>query len=1015
MPFIRYQGNYVAQRINGTLQRSALSAALALCFASPVFAQSNTAGAVFGEASAGDTVLVENPATGFSRQVSVGSDGNFRAAALPVGSYTVTLTRADGTTSVRENVNVSVGTGTPVMFVTASGDATTLGTVQVIGTAVNPIDVSSTESTTVLTEEQIDRLPVPRNVTSVSLLAPGTTQGDGAFGNLASFGGASVAENVYYVNGFNVTNILKGTAFNQLPFEALAEQQIKTGGYGAEFGRSLGGVVNLITKRGTNEWHFGGNVFYTPGALRSIAQVQTEQGSTAYQIVDAEGERDELVYNVYGSGPLVKDRLFFYALVQGEDFEQDIHGLSQSTNTVHDAPQGVVKLDWQITNNHLLEVTAFRDKSEDVITTWDPAGPYSSDRTAENFLGTDTIETGGDNYVAKWTGYLTNNFTLSALYGKGEYSRSNVNSNSDCPVVADRRSGTTELLGCWVGQVLGAPDNGDEREAYRIDADWLLGDHNLRFGIDSETVTTRDASVYSGDVTYIYQAASPGDEVAPGVFVPAGATEVVSARTFRNGGTYETQLDAWYIEDNWDITDNFLAKIGVRNESFENLNALGGAFVSVDNTWAPRLGFSWDVNGDSSTKVYGSAGRYFIPVYANTNVRLAGSETDYTDWYTFDGIDPVTGAPVGATQFGDRVVVSDGVVPDPRAVVDNELDPLYQDEYILGVQQQVGDLWSVGVSYIWRELGSTVDDMCDGSQAYEWALENGYSDDQAGQIYNALSHCFLTNPGEDLSANIDLDGTGELTAITIPADAIGIPGPTRKYRALEFTVERAWDDKWFLKGSYTYAKNYGNTEGYVKSDNGQDDAGITQDFDFPGLMDGAYGYLPNDRRHQLKLFGSYQVADEWRVGGNLLVKSGRPQNCFGVYPADGPDQVAPLYGVASFYCGTANSSPTLELEDGSVVANPDYEPSYGTGDFHPRGTSGRTPWVTQLDLQVAYEPNWAEGLALRVDVVNVFNSQKWTEVNEDFETDSRGANAQYLHPTAFQPGRAVTFSVEYDW
>src|SRR5688572_17364055 len=255
--------------MNRALRRSALTVALGLCFASTVQAQSNTAGAVFGQASAGDTVLVENPATGFKRSISVGSDGQYRASALPTGSYRITLQRADGTSSVRENVTVNVGTGTSVNFAAApAGGATNLETIQVTAALVNPIDVSSVESTTILTAEQIAKIPVPRDVTSVALLAPGTVKGDAAFGNLASFGGASVAENAYFVNGFNITNSFRNLNFSAVPFEAVAEQQIKTGGYGAEFGRSLGGVVNQITKRGTNEFHAGGNIFWSPENLR---------------------------------------------------------------------------------------------------------------------------------------------------------------------------------------------------------------------------------------------------------------------------------------------------------------------------------------------------------------------------------------------------------------------------------------------------------------------------------------------------------------------------------------------------------------------------------------------------------------------------------------------------------------------------------------------------------------------------------------------------------------------------
>src|SRR6185312_16251288 len=102
--------------------------------------------------------------------------------------------------------------------------------------------------------EQIAKIPVPRDITDVALLAPGTVRGDAAFGNLASFGGASVAENAYFVNGFNITDSFKGLQFAAIPFQAIAQQQVKTGGYGAEFGRALGGVVNIVTKRGTNEF-----------------------------------------------------------------------------------------------------------------------------------------------------------------------------------------------------------------------------------------------------------------------------------------------------------------------------------------------------------------------------------------------------------------------------------------------------------------------------------------------------------------------------------------------------------------------------------------------------------------------------------------------------------------------------------------------------------------------------------------------------------------------------------------
>ncbi|WP_125077267.1 TonB-dependent receptor [Pseudoxanthomonas sp. SGT-18] len=986
------------------IRRTALSIALGLCFAGTVHAQSNTAGSVFGQAESGDTVQIVNTQTGFTRQITVGGDGSFRLSAIPAGEYRVIRTSPSGEVNERV-VRVSSGSGSNVSFVAAaSSSATALDAVEVRGFAgaVNPIDVSSVESVTILTEAQLDRLPVRRNATDVALLAPGTVRGDNRFGNLASFGGSSVAENVYYVNGFNVTNIVTGTAFNQVPFEAVQEQQMKTGGYGAEFGRSLGGVINVTTKQGTNEWKGGVSLFWSPDSLAKgtpFAYDPTRSGT--YRIVDTGSKTDSFVYNLYGGGPLINDRLFFFGLFQGKDDTEVLNYENGSDRSKEDSPQGLVKLDWYINDSHRLELTAFSDKNKIKGTTYqrEPGDLTIGGGTP---IGTFRAEEGGENYIGKWTGYLTDTFTLSALYGRGEYSRFNTNTNAEgCPVVVDVRSSGTApvgVAGCWIDTFRGVPDAGDVRKAWRVDGEWVLGDHTLRFGLDREEFETVDGSEYSGGASWRYVNGTPGSTAAPGVIVPPGVTELVRFRYIGNGGTYLTKNNAWYVEDTWQVTDNFMAYLGIRNEGFENLNSEGGTFIDIEDTWAPRLGFSWDVNGDSGLKVFGNAGRYYIPVYANTNVRLAGPELDYTEWYTFTGIDPATGIPVLGEQVGPRNYTSTGEIPDPRTVVDNNLDPMYQDEYIIGTQFTFAPNWTAGFRAIRRELQSGMDDICTGDGAANWALANGYSEEQAEAIYGALEHCFLTNPGKALSANVDLDGTGTLTRVDIPAEAIGLPEARRTYTALELMLDRAWDGKWFLSASYTYAKSKGNTEGYVKSDNGQDDAGITQDFDYPGLMDGSFGYLPNDRRHSFKLFGAYQLTDELRLGASLLAQSGRPINCFGVYPGDGPDPVAPLYGVASFYCGEGTSVP-VSYEDG----------------LHPRGTSGRVPWVKIVDLRLDYEPRWAEGLSFGLVANNVFNREDYYRVRDDWDTGAGDRVYSYKFPTGFVAPRTVTFSVQYEF
>ncbi len=111
----------------------------------------------------------------------------------------------------------------------------------------------------------------------------------------------------------------------------------------------------------------------------------------------------------------------------------------------------------------------------------------------------------------------------------------------------------------------------------------------------------------------------------------------------------------------------------------------------------------------------------------------------------------------------------------------------------------------------------------------------------------------------DVKLLFPLPGDTEQKVIHLTAAQLGYPKASRKYEALDFTFKRAFDGKWGLNGSYTYTiNNKGNSEGYVQSDFGQDDAGITQDFDQPGFTQYAYGDLPNERDHLLKAWGHYQ-------------------------------------------------------------------------------------------------------------------------------------------------------------
>ncbi|QTN26360.1 TonB-dependent receptor [Rhodoferax sp. AJA081-3] len=923
-------------------------------------------------ASKGASIVIENKSIGVSRQLKANDDGAAQVSQLPSGTYTVTVTNANGTTDTR-TVDVQAGQGADAYF-------GSLQTVVVTGSANRSLDVKSTESNQTLTKATIDRIPVIKDVTAVTLLAPGAVEGDGRIGqtgsrggNVPSLGGASPAENAYYINGFNVTNIVNGVAFNQIPFEAIGEHQVKTGGYGAEFGRSLGGVISVNTKRGTNEFKGGISASYAPEAWRGSSVYSERNAAGVWELKNRPGGTTETKVNVWGSGALIKDELFFFGIVEGNNKTTNTYGSDLQTDLTNTSPNYLVKLDWNINKSNLLELTAFSDKSVDNINTYRSPVKYQTPRGA--YVGNESYTNGGQNTILKWTSWITDDFNISALYGRGEYSRSSDVSSAACPIVRDQRVAPRLNLGC--GTVLSVTDPGanDKREAFRLDGEYTLGNHQIRAGLDVEKYTVVDGTAYSGGTLYRIFNLSATGQLANGYRNTTGAAfPYVETRTFKNGGTFLTKNSAWYVEDNYQVTKDILVNAGIRNEQFTNNNADGVPFIDIKNTWAPRFGASWDVSGNGDLKVYGNLGRYFIPVYSNTNVRLAGSETNYQEFYTYGGS---IGAapqqlPLMGAQLGSRLTLSNGATPDPKTVVDPDIKPMHQDELILGFQKALASNWSVGVKYTHRKLRDAMDDVCEGDAPAAWALKNGYTAAQAAAIGDAIAHCFLYNAGRDLKANVDLNGTGQLTTLTIPASALGLPEAERLYDAVEISFERAWDKKWSFQGSYVYARSRGNTEGYVKSDIGQDDAGISQDFDHPGLMEGAHGDLPNDRQHTIKMFGSYALNNEWRIGGSLVARSGRPKNCFGYYNGT-LDTTSIQYGSSSFYC---NGQPT------------------------PRGSQGRLDWSKEVNLQATYTPGWQKGLTFTVDALNIFNERAVRAIEERGEVALRSPDPIYGQPVA---------------
>jgi len=952
------------------------------------------------------TVTAVDESTGRSRETRVGSDGDFRFSQLPTGRYVLSVSR-DGTVVARDVFNVALDANVLANFA-LGGD-----TIDEIITTASAIkgDTYSTDSGVVLGEAELDILPVARNLTSVALLAPGTVKGDekwsasGTGGNagFASFGGSSIAENSCYINGLEVTNTRQGLGCGELPFEFYDQFQIKTGGYSSQYGRTTGGVINATSKSGSNEWEFGVGVAFEPDSLYEKGQVSRGGGGLGGGLGGpgtgrvfrntTENTVDRTEYWLTAGGPIIKDKLFIYALVNPSDVTQSFQDETSGNDEFAVANQYRVfdwelsdnvfwgaKIDWDINDYHRVSVWGYDSQREGTDEQFDFDG-----ETAEIGALTETFTRirGSKASSISYKGTFADAVTVSAMYGvvEAEYTSNPFGDPTICPSVDDERAVQTggTITGCGPGGTFGI-DN-DENTQIRFDIEWAMGDHVLRVGYDQQDRDSQNLQTDIGGSRWVYSTLAPNASVQGNFGVirinETGAPlEYAQQRIFTNeefGGLFNSELEAWYIEDEWQFNDNIVLYLGARQDSLTNFGTTGIAFADFDQDWAPRLGMSWDPTGQGEDKVFATWGRYYLPMANNTNFRVGSGVSDSTAYFEYTGVSSTDGTPTGQTPLGggsqqdSTVVNSAGAPPTQAQFQAAEADAFYKDEFIIGYEKYLSDENSMAVRYISREVGVTLDDYC-------------------GILANQ-GYCTMINPGSGGTWE-DLAGVSSFHT----AEDIGIPKGKNEYKALQFEFHHS-GDKLNYNFGYTWSESKGNFEGAVKSDITQADAGITQDFDFPALMDGADGFLPNDRTHVFKFYGSYYFTDDLVGGWASTVASGRPLSVFG---AGYPDTGANVFGsYGDTYYLYTNQCPDANFD---AVCNQS-EKIYS---FTGRGNAGRTPWTTTLDASLTYGFDMGNvGMTASLQVFNVLDIQSALMTNEHSEARRSEGNPNEFFGSVF--------------
>jgi hypothetical protein len=550
-----------------------------------------------------------------------------------------------------------------------------------------------------------------------------------------------------------------------------------------------------------------------------------------------------------------------------------------------------------------------------------------------------------------------------------------------------------------------APGAEDQIKSNRVDLEWRLGRHTLRAGLDDNKLT----SINAGDITagggvWSYRRGTPGstatlgnERVVIGAGAPAGSLAaqgyyVREAILNTATNTYSNQ-SAQFIEDRFQITPNILITGGLRVEQMKNLNGDRQTFLEVKNQLAPRLSASWDVNGDASFKVFGSAGRYSVQIPTHISVRGASRSLNTVQFFTYTGTD-ANGNPTGLKALTSAPYSANNEyyqAKDPLTVTAVDIKPTYQDELTLGFEKAFSPNLNFGAKLTHRKLRQTIDDFCDGSIIDAWAARNKVSEAN----YDGFG-CASFNPGEDNKFLVDFNNANPAlagkthTEVNLSAAEMGFPKAKRTYTALDLFAEHPYRNGWYARVNYTLSRSYGNTEGQTLSDVGQTDVAATQTWDFPAIMEYAEGLLPGNRTHQIKAYGFYDVTPEWSVGGNFLAASGRPRSCLGEYVQADGTLTNFGYGSSFHFC--------------------DYKPA-------PRGSAGRLPWDIRTDLNIAYKPAMLKGLAIKLDVFNLFNKQTAQAMDEQY-TDATNTNtvaSTYGRVLYWTQPRSVRLGAEYNF
>ena len=813
------------------------------------------------------------------------ANGAYRLLSLPPGVYEVTFTlqgfkpvsRKEIVLRIEETLklDIKMEIGTLEEQITVVGQSPL-------------IDVKSTVKGMTMTKETFQILPKGRNFDTLVTAVAGVNS-ESMLGGL-SVDGASGSENMFYIDGMDITNMVNGTRAQSAAFEFIDEIQIKASGFEAEFGGAMGGVVSVITRQGGNEYHGEVLGYYSGSSLngkeRDSLRLNPFDVNKAeyvnYQDLYGKDKTDRIEAGFSLGGYILKDRLWFFGsfLPVFEPVKRHVEFLTtpvvagdyKQTNEAWNfqakltaQPVSFMRVGASFVNNFSKYKGDLppRDGTGGTDNPWANYG-----WSYPNWTATGTMDlTFGGNFMVNVRGGAFSTDTTKPLQAP-ESPRYRVRGSGtvfypEIPAQYQKPNGYDSRGRVYVTKV-------QQRTRSYLGSDFtyflnLGGEHAWKGGVRWERKRDNvDSAVNFPEVTLNWNrpCIQLGKNYGQGKY---GFYEIRgNDATGPFGSFYDVYMDSYsiFLQDSWTIANRFTLNFGVRSE-YEYIPSYSADPAVKDlrpitfdfkDKIAPRLGFIWDVMGDASLKVFGNYGLYVDTFKLYMASDSYGGFKWKSAYYTLDSYE---WDKIGVNNYypGTLLDVLDWRHPSFEGT-DPDLKPVSQEEFTLGAEKMIIENVSATVRGVYKHLRYTIEDV-------------GVIVPGVGEVY------YTTNPGYGYSK---LTTNGGKFDPAYPET----PRAKRDYYAINFTLDKRLAKNWLAGFSYTWSSLVGNYSGLSSSDeNGRLAPYIERNFDVWNMardkdLKELNGALPTDRTHFFKLYGAYTFPFHLTVGAVLNAYSGIP-------------------------------------------------------------------------------------------------------------------------------------------